>query len=142
MFMNYKGIIMEENSNNKGIKTEEYAVKLAAAILRSSEKTVLTYIKKGILGARKWNGQWVIDGDSLKEVYIFHPIVVIDSMLWKAESSELEQLKWCRLRFAISGGSDWWSDVVQEDHFASYAAEVTEHYTHCLASNQAQRMGV
>ena len=48
---------------------EEYTVKLAASVLRVSEKTVLTYIKKGILQAKKWNGQWVILGGSLREVY-------------------------------------------------------------------------
>lgn len=80
--------------------------------------------------------------NALEEVHIFHPIVVIDSMLWKAESAELESLNWCRLKFTISGGSDWWCDVVQVAHFTDYATAVTKHYVDYLAGKQAERMGI
>ena len=51
---------MEENRT--------FTVSQASDFLGLSSKTIRKYVYKGILNADKWNGMWVIDGGSLREV--------------------------------------------------------------------------
>lgn len=80
--------------------------------------------------------------DALKELYVFHPIVVVDSQLWKVGPNDLESIDWRRLKLCTLGGKDWWFDVVHAPRFETYAASVTKHYAEYFAEKQAQRMGL
>ena len=86
-----------------------------------------------------------LDGDfvdALKEAYVFHPVIVIDSQLWKADASDIEGIDWGRLKLSVLGGKDWWCDIVHKPDFASYASGLSDHYRDCFAQQHATRMGV
>ncbi len=47
---------------------ETYTVSQASDYLGLSSKTIRKYIYKGLLKANKWNGMWVIESGSVREV--------------------------------------------------------------------------
>lgn len=80
--------------------------------------------------------------DAVKEMHVFHPVVVIDSRLWKARPDDIEEIDWCRFKLSILGGKDWWCDVVHSSRFAAYGNAVTKHYADYFVGKQAKRMGI
>lgn len=65
----------------------------------------------------------------VRDYYMFHPILVIDSPMWAVNGSELEPLKWCRFIETEFGGTyDWWFDVVHSSEVEVYLTKLSKHY--------------
>jgi hypothetical protein len=79
---------------------------------------------------------------SIRNLNVFHPVLVIDSSLWKAESGDLKAIDWCRLKISTLSGKAWWCDVVHGPKFTGYATAVTKHYSDYFAKKQATRLGI
>ncbi len=76
-----------------------------------------------LVEAMKWLEGFV------RDYYLFHPILVIDSPMWAVKGSELEELKWCRfIETKLDGTYDWWFDVVHSSAIEAYLTELTQHY--------------
>ena len=66
---------------------------------------------------------------SLDFVYLYHPIVVIDTPIWAIVRDQPKLIEWCRLyRQDAFGHSDWWFDLVEADKFEVYARSLSAHY--------------
>jgi hypothetical protein len=68
------------------------------------------------------------------EVYLFHPIVVVDTKLVAVNhAGKLAEVNWARLqRGRIVSTERRWLDVVSSEHFDSYANELTAWYSRVL----------
>lgn len=73
-------------------------------------------------------------------VIYYHPIVVVDCMLWAMSGSKIQQIDWCRLTQSnTTGFSDWWFDVVSFEHFDNYISSLTDFYKEQLLIKGAKR---
>lgn len=62
---------------------------------------------------------------------LYHPIVIIDSMLWKTdlEPKGLSNIGYCRFYQINSKNSViWWVDIVNSDYFKEYSKKLTNYY--------------
>lgn len=73
--------------------------------------------------------------------HLYHPIVVIDALLWSVEKGNLKNIEWCRFeQLDTNGSSEWWFDVVHSTHFEKYAQELTQHYQKAFKKRRAQQV--
>jgi hypothetical protein len=69
---------------------------------------------------------------------LYHPIVVVDCMLWDVTGAEPKRVEWCRLKQSdIHHLGEWWFDVVSYDCFDRYITELTNHYKKQLVELKA-----
>lgn len=67
--------------------------------------------------------------DSVRQIELFHSIIVVDAMLWSMDGEEIERLPWCRFcQLSRLGRMAQWYDVVQREFANDYLSEVTRHY--------------
>jgi hypothetical protein len=65
----------------------------------------------------------------LSFVWIYHPIIVIDSQLWVTTGDDLERIQWCRfVEHNTFGHHGWWFDVVNSSYFSEFANYLTNYY--------------
>lgn len=65
----------------------------------------------------------------LRDYYMFHPILVIDSPMWAVKGKEFEPLQWCRfIQTELGGTYEWWFDVVHSASLETYMSELAQHY--------------
>ncbi len=63
------------------------------------------------------------------EFIILHPVLVIDSKLWKVKQNEISTLKFCRyLERNISGAVYYWFDIVNSEFLDEYIEKLTSFY--------------
>jgi hypothetical protein len=82
--------------------------------------------------------------DDLKSVLGFrecyHPIVVIDAILWQLGSDGLSPIDWCRFEQRDESHIvHRWVDVVRRPYFSSYAHALTSHYNRSFKKLRARR---
>lgn len=81
--------------------------------------------------------QWSFDHES-RFVWLFHPVVVTDARLWSVVSGVPTELATARyLRSDGIHGINKWFDVVQRDHFDTYAQAVTSYYNKSFRRRRA-----
>jgi hypothetical protein len=60
---------------------------------------------------------------------IWHPILVIDSMLWVVEKLKIERVPWFHLDLVHGNGThQWWCDFVTRDSFKAYIHQLNSYY--------------
>ncbi|WP_375757977.1 hypothetical protein [Corallococcus exercitus] len=75
------------------------------------------------------------------EINVFHPIIVIESRLWKLHETHLDEIPWCRhVHIDRTGVADWWVDVVGRSHFEKYSAQLTKHYELQMSKTGARQL--
>jgi hypothetical protein len=77
--------------------------------------------------------------DRVNQIDIWHPIVVLDCLLWAVKNDAIEPVDWFRLDLINLGRyRDWWCDVVTRSSFDSYIRNLTEYYARNLKSAGAK----
>jgi hypothetical protein len=71
-----------------------------------------------------------------ERIYLYHPIVFVESHLWSRVAGSLQPLQWCRLYRLGSTGDELWCDVVSLSAASSYLTELTDCY-----ATQVQELG-
>lgn len=62
-------------------------------------------------------------------IKFFHPIVVIDSMLWSVVDGQPIELPWFRfVQINSDGHVEWWCDVVNSSSFGKLSDSMTKYY--------------
>jgi hypothetical protein len=88
-------------------------------------------------------------GDELEETFdrrvrtviLFHPVVFLESHLWKVGDSDVESLEWCRLwQPGFWSFDSRWIDVVGRKSMPTYLKKLTEFYTHKLKKAGGKRL--
>jgi hypothetical protein len=65
---------------------------------------------------------------------LYHPILIVESSLWRLKAASLISLPWCRFVHAsLPGATDWWIDVVSADHMTEYFDSLTRYYRSALS---------
>ena len=60
---------------------------------------------------------------------IYHPVAVIDSMLWFTDGVKINEVDWCRfVQLSENGQVTFWFDVVNHSYFKKYLKEITDYY--------------
>lgn len=78
---------------------------------------------------------------SSRFVDVFHPIVVIDSGLWRmASSGRLRAIDSCRfIQSRANGATEWWVDVINSSHLDERLSEISNHYGRFLRMRKMRR---
>jgi hypothetical protein len=61
-------------------------------------------------------------------LYLYHPIVFVESHLWSRVAGSLQPQQWCRFYRIGSTGDELWCDVVSVSAAASYLKELSDCY--------------
>jgi hypothetical protein len=74
---------------------------------------------------------------------IYHPIVVIDCMLWEMNSKSPRRIDWCRLMQSdIDGFSNWWFDVVSNHYFDRYITKLSQYYNQEFRKEKSRLLNI
>lgn len=68
------------------------------------------------------------------------PVVVLQSRIWSAHSTEPEELKWFRLvQYSTFGGAEDWIDVVNQRHLEEYLEASSRYFERAFRKVRAKR---
>lgn len=74
----------------------------------------------------------------LSFIWIYHPIIAIDSELWVTKNNNIEQINWCRfVQLNAFGQHDWWFDIVHNSYVDEYIKFITDYYKKTYRNKKA-----